>query len=405
MQNSIFMDDFYKNTVKDFPLINKNQNVIYMDSAATTLKPQKVIDAVNDFYCSYTSNVFRGDHLFSERASMNFENTRRLVSSYINALPNEIIFTQNCTDSINLLKNLLNLTKSDVVISSILEHHSNYLPWLMNTNLLTVNIDNDGMINVDEILQKINKNTKLIAFTYVSNVTGNIQPIEDIIKICKENNILSLIDATQAVAHKPIDVKKIDCDFLAFSAHKMLGPSGVGVLYIKDEIIRSLKPFKLGGGMVDQVDRSEVIFKDPPHCFEAGTPAIENVIGFGAAIEYIMQKGIENVSLYLEGLNRYALAKLKNLDFIRFPFIIAEKHIPVFTFLPENGTIDIKYVSKLLSGRKNSIALNAGYQCCQPLYSNFKINGAVRASFYIYNSKKDIDELVNALYDIKKFVE
>lgn len=405
MENNISMDNFYRNTVKDFPLINKNKNIIYMDSAATTLKPQKVVDSICDFYYSYTSNVFRGVHPFSEKASMNFEDTRRLVSSYINALPEEIIFTQNCTDSINLLKNLLNLNKNDIVINSILEHHSNYLPWLKSTTLLTVNIDDNGMIDINEILKKITKNTKLIAITYASNVTGNIQPVEDIIKICKENNILSLIDATQAIAHIQIDVKKIDCDFMAFSAHKMLGPSGVGVLYIKDEIIHSLKPFKFGGGMVNQVIGNEIIVKDPPYCFEAGTPAIENVIAFGESIKYIIQKGIENISLYLKEINQYAFGKLKNLDFINLPFNISDKHIPIFTFLPKNNHIDINYVSRLLSDRKNSIAVNAGYQCCHPLYSNFKINGAIRASLYIYNSKKDIDELINALYDIKKFIQ
>ncbi len=405
MENDISMDDFYRNTVKDFPLINKNKNIIYMDNAATTLKPQKVVDSICDFYYSYTSNVFRGDHPFSEKASMNFENTRRLVSSYINSLPNEIIFTQNCTDSINLIKNLLNLNKNDVVINSILEHHSNYLPWLNSTNLSTVNIDNNGMIDVNEILKKITKNTKLITITYASNVTGNIQPIEDIIKICKENNILSLIDATQAIAHMPIDVKKIDCDFMAFSAHKMLGPSGVGILYIKDELMRSFEPFKLGGGMINQINENKMIFKDPPYCFEAGTPTIENVIAFGESINYIMQKGIKNIYLYLKKLNQYAFDKLKNLEFINLPFNVSNNHIPIFTFLPRNNSIDIKYVSRLLSDREKSIAVNAGYQCCHPLYSHFKINGAIRASLYIYNSKKDVDELINALYDIKKFIE
>ena len=405
MENNISMENFYRSTVKDFPIIDKNQNIIYMDSAATTLKPQQVINSMCDFYYSYTSNVFRGNHQFSEKASINFENTRRLVSLYINSLPNEIIFTQNCTDSINLVKNLLNLNKNDTVINSILEHHSNYLPWLNSTTLLTVNLDENGTIDINEILKKITKNTKLITVTYASNVTGNIQPVEDIIKICKENNILSLIDATQATAHIPIDVKKIDCDFMAFSAHKMLGPSGVGILYIKNELMQSFKPFKLGGGMINQINGNEIIFKDYPYCFEAGTPAIENVIAFGEAIKYIMQKGIKNVYSYLKELNQYAIDKFKNLDFISFPFHMSSRHIPIFTFLPKNEHIDIKYVSRLLSDRKNSIALNAGYQCCHPLYSNFKINGAIRASLYIYNSKKDIDELINALYDIKKFIE
>lgn len=386
------------NITKDFPMLSST-NIVYLDNASTTFKPYKVINSVNEFYSSHTSNAFRGEHQLSEKTNMKIRKVRSLAATNINAAYEEIIFTHNCTDSINMLASMLGLKETDKVLCSILEHHSNLLPWKGKCRVQEIDVK-EGFIDLDLFKEHLTNDVKLAAITLVSNVTGNIQPVQEVIELCKKKNILTLVDASQAIGHIKVDVKELDCDFLVFSAHKMLGPSGVGVLYGKKECLETLKPSRYGGGMVNQITAEKTFYKEIPHCFESGTPAIENIIGFGAALEYIMQIGIENIHNYLDELNIYMFEKLNALDFIKLPFIVSNKHVPIFTFRPHGDVNDIHYIARILSDTYN-IAVNAGYQCCQPLYNSIGVKGGIRTSIYIYNTKKDIDYLIDSLNQIK----
>lgn len=382
---------------KEFPILDNP--LIYFDSASTSLKPQSVIDAFCDYYKNYTSNIHRSTHIFAERAMIAFEGVRESVASFIKADKNQIIFTHNCSDAINLVSELLAIKKEDEIICSILEHHSNYLPWRTKSNVIVVNVTADGLIDLDEIERSITKKTKLIAMTYVSNVTGNIQPVHEIVELAKKYNILTLIDAAQAVGHFAIDVTKLNCDFLVFSAHKMLGPSGIGILYCSNELLNKLPPSRVGGGMINQISKEELQYKKAPYCFEVGTPNIENVIAFGKAIDFFNVHGFNEISHYLEELNLYFIKKLAKVDSVHVPFSIHHNHIPIFTLMPKNNSVDLKYLGRMLSDTY-LIALNVGVQCCQPLYQKQNIPAAMRVSLYLYNTKNEIDVFFDALEDL-----
>ena len=259
-----------KDIRKDFPII-ENNNTIFFDNSSTALKPKVVIDSVNEFYNRYTSNAYRGDYINSEIVSLKIDECRSMVATLINCSESEVIFTMNSTDSINLLSNMLRVNKRDNVICSILEHHSNLLPWINKANVSIVPVDKDGIIDLSELeIELKNKKVKLVSITAVSNVTGNVQPIKDICNLAHKYNSLVMVDACQMVPHLEIDVKKIDCDFMAFSAHKLCGPSGVGILYGKKELLKKCKIAKFGGGMVDKIAHLENIkYKEIPYCFEA----------------------------------------------------------------------------------------------------------------------------------------
>lgn len=383
-----------------FPLLRNSKNLIYFDNSGTTLKPQKVLDAITEVYNQYTSNVFRGEHRMAERASIALEEVRSKAAEFIGANYDEIIFTSNATDSINKVSIMMGINKTDKIMASILEHHSNYLPWTLKGECILVDIDEKGIINLEHIRKLLKKKIRLAAVTMASNVTGNIQPVKEIVKLCHEYGTCVLVDATQMVAHKKINVKDLDCDYLVFSAHKMFGPSGVGVLYAKSEILEQLSPCVYGGGMVNQVNQEGITFKEVPYCFEAGTPPIENIIGFGAAIDFIREVGMEQIAKYENELNDYAKEQLEQLDMLEIPFMICDEHVPVFTFILKNKRIDIKYFSRILSDTYN-IAVNAGYQCAQPLYKKNNIQGAIRISLCFYNTKQDIDYFIKAMQDMK----
>lgn len=272
-----------------FPIINyfEKKHIIYADSAATTLKLKTVIDSVSNFYSFETSNVFRGLHLLAETATEKVEMSRDIVAAFIGANSSEIVFTSGATESINIVANGIEYEDDSEIIVSILEHHSNYLPWIEKAKVISLEIDEYGYIDIEQLRDNITCKTKLIAVTYISNVTGNIQPIKNIIDIAHQNGINVLVDATQAISHIPIDVKEIDCDYLVFSSHKIFGPSGVGVLYCKDSLLDKLNILKFGGGMVNRIySNRNIIYKDPPYSFEAGTPNIEGIIGLGASLDF-----------------------------------------------------------------------------------------------------------------------
>lgn len=387
----------------DFPILtnadHKNK-FIYMDSASTTLKPQLVVEAVNLFYTKYTANIARASHFLSEELFILFEDTRESISSFINAKKDEIVFTHNCTDSINLVANGLSLEKTDEVIISVLEHHSNYLPWHKYATVKTVGHDSNGLIDLNILQDQITNNTKLISIAYISNVTGNIQPVKEIAKIAKEKNILFLIDAAQAVGHIPVDVYDIDCDFMAFSAHKMLGPSGVGILYGKSEALEKLKAFRYGGGMVNKITANATSYMPSPLKFEAGTPNIEGILGLGAAVNYLNFIGMDNITIHLNKLESYCRSQMEKTELINFPFELANDHVPIFSFRPKSSKSSLEYISNVLSD-VHGIAIREGFQCAQPFYMAKNINGTIRVSLYLYNSFEEIDLLINALHEMK----
>ena len=393
-----------KNLKEDFYMkesSNNGKKLVYFDNASTTFKPKQTIEAINDYYKNYTSNVYREDYLNSEKSSIKVDECREYVSLLLNSLPEEIIFTHNCSDSLNLVCNMIDLKKDDVVICSDIEHHSNYLPWRNKCNLKVVKTDEFGSLDLTDLETKLKEySPKIVSITAVSNITGNIQPIKEICELAHKYNCLAVIDGCQYIPHNMIDVRDVDCDFLAFSAHKMLGPTGVGILYGKMEVLKKCRIVKFGGGMVDKITEDNIRYKEIPDCFECGTPAIEGIIGFSASLRYLLNIGYEEIEKYMKELDTYMYNKLKELNNIELIFPISKKHIPIFTFNFKNKNLDIHYVAKVLSDSYN-IAVSAGYQCNQPLYSKVGAKGGIRASLYIYNTKEEIDYFINKIREIK----
>lgn len=385
---------------KDFPMLESN--IIYFDNSSTSLKSYSVLESITGFYTKYTSNAYRGSYINSEYISLKIDETRELVATMLNCSPREVIFTSNCTDSINQLVRMLNINKRTKVICSLLEHHSNYLPWLNNANILTVNLNDDGTIDLIELEKLLKENkVKLVSITALSNVTGNVQPIKEICQIVHKYKALVNLDCCQFAPHYKINVKDIDCDFLTLSAHKMCGPSGLGVIYGKKDLLLKCKKVKYGGGMVDRIiDNEDIRYKEIPYCFEAGTPAIENILGFASAIRYYLSYGYDNITKRNKELNDYFYKKIlasKNIELI---FPISKKHAPIFTFKLKNKDLNLNYVAKILSDSAN-ICVSSGYQCCQPLYNSMKEKGGIRVSLQFYNTEEEIDYFFNIIDNLK----
>jgi len=386
----------------DFPILKQNKKMIYFDNASTALKPISVIENINDYYTKYTANAYRGDYINSEIVSLKIDDCRSLISTMLSCSDREIIFTMNCTDSINLISGMLNINKRNKVICSSLEHHSNYLPWAEKSNLIVIECNEDGIIDLQQLEEQLKKNKiKLVSITAVSNVTGNIQPIKQICSLAHKYNAFVLIDCCQYIPHKDLNVKDIDCDFIVFSGHKVFGPAGVGVIYGKKEILEKCKKIKFGGGMVDKiVDNSNIRYKEIPYCFEAGTPPIENIIGLSSSIKYILSIGYSKIGEINKYLNNYFCEKLSRSKNIELIFPIANEHIPIFTLKLKNKELNIHYIAKMLSDSHN-IFVSAGYQCCQPLYSKYGEKGGLRVSLQFYNTKEEIDYFFDVIDNLK----
>lgn len=376
---------------KDFPQLKRKINggrIMYLDSTATSLKPQSVIDKMNDYYTKYTANVFRGIYTTSEEATAEYENVREKVARFIHAKPDEIIFTRNTTESINLVAWAL---RPQHVVASIMEHHSNFVPW-QQLGKLTVWYPEKPIDTV------VTKKTEIFAITAVSNVLGTIVPVKKIVRTVKRLNkkCLVLIDAAQAVPHMPIDVTDWRADFVAFSGHKMLGPTGVGVLWGRRELLNQMKPFNYGGEMISEVYVDRTVFKEPPHKFEAGTPDIAGVIGLGAAIDYLTKLGMENVREHEKEIVLYAMKKLGNMKGLTI--YGPKQRAGVIAFTLKN--IHPHDIAQLLN--EDNIFVRAGNHCAMPLHEHLGIPATARASFYIYTTKEDIDALVMGLQKIQK---
>ena len=398
----------------DFPIL-ANKNIAYLDSAATTQKPIQVINAINDFYNNYNANPHRGAYSLSIEATEIYENTRAKVAKFINAkYPEEIIFSKNATESLNLLAysyGMNNLSKDDEIVLSIMEHHSNLVPWqkvskITNSKLNYMYINDEFEISDEEIDNKITSKTKVVGITHVSNVLGTVNNVEKIIKRAHKVGAIVILDASQSIPHFKIDVQKLDADFVAFSGHKMLAPLGIGVLYGKRELLNKMSPFLMGGDMIEYVYEQETTFAPLPNKFEAGTQNVEGVIGLGAAIDYIEELGYDNIQKIDKELIAYGSKKLKELDYIELYMTPNMKnHSGVISFNIKG--IHPHDVASILDS--NGVCIRSGNHCAQPLMRYLGIDSTCRASFYFYNTKEDVDRLIEGLnkaYNMfKKYVK
>ena len=387
---------------KDFPLL-ENENITYLDSGATTQKPIQVIKAVEEFYQKYNANPHRGAYSLSVEATEQYENTRTKIAKFINAKHREeIIFSKNATESLNLIAysyGLDNLKKDDEVVISIMEHHSNLVPWQKmikqtGSKLNYMYINENYEITDEEIENKITDKTKIVGITHVSNVLGTINNVKKIIKYAHKKGAVVIVDASQSIPHMKIDVQDLDADFLVFSGHKMLAPLGIGVLYGKREILNKMTPFLMGGDMIEYVYEQETTFAPLPNKFEAGTQNVEGVIGLGAAIDYIENLGYDKIQEIEHEVISYARQELSKLDYLTlYTTPNKENHSSVISFNIKG--IHPHDVASILDSE--GVCVRSGNHCAQPLMRFLGIDSTCRASFYIYNTKEDVDKLVKAL--------
>ena len=392
---------------EDFPILSRrvrnNKPLVYLDNAATTQKPRQVIEAINDYYMRYNANVHRAVYQIAEEATAAYEGAREKVARFVNADIEEIIFVRNATEAINLIAYAWgreNVGKDDRVVITEFEHHSNIVPWQLltqekNAKLEYIRINDDGLLILDDLYDALEKNNvKLVSVSHTSNVLGTIAPVDEIVKACHAKNVPVLIDGAQSVPHMPVDVKALDCDFMAFSAHKMLGPTGVGVLYAKKEYLEKMRPFIGGGDMIKEVHKYETRWNDLPWKYEAGTPNIADVIGYGVAIDYLSNIGMDNVRAHEKELTRYALDRITGVKGVHvYGTLDVEKRGGVFSF--NFGDIHPHDLSTIVD--EDGIAIRSGHHCAQPLMERLGVAATSRASFYIYNTKEEVDALINSL--------
>ena len=399
---------------KDFPALERlihGERLIYLDNAATTQKPWSVIDALVDYYEHKNANVHRGLHTLAEEATEAFENARRKVGVFIGGVkPEEIIYTRNATEAINLVAyswGRKNIGEGDRIVLTEMEHHANLVPWLMlakdvGAELKYIPIDVEGLLDLNDAEKIITPNTKLVAVTQMSNVLGTINPVGELTKIAHNQGAVILVDGAQSAPHIPVDVKMMDADFFAFSAHKMLGPTGLGFLYGKESILDDMPPFIYGGEMINEVRFDYADWNSLPYKFEAGTPNIAGAVAFVPALDYLNNLGMENVRKHEADITLYALKKLSELEFIK---IFGPKDVKLrggaVSFVDIN--IHPHDLATFLDTR--GIAVRAGHHCAQPLMRRLGVSSTVRASFYIYNTTEEVDKLIEALIDARRYFD
>ncbi|PUZ26269.1 cysteine desulfurase CsdA [Chitinophaga parva] len=386
---------------QDFPILRQTvygKPLVYFDSAATTQKPTAVLQTLQDYYTGYNSNVHRGVHHLSQVATEAYEEARRIIARYINAAQShEVIFTKGTTDSINLVANVVGrklVRKGDSVVISAIEHHSNIVPWQImceerEASLRVIPVSDKGELDMDAYEKLLDDSVKIVACTYVSNTLGTVNPVQDIIRLAHAKGIPVLLDGAQAIQHMAVDVQALDVDFLAFSGHKLYGPTGIGVLYGKSEWLDKLPPYQGGGDMIKTVTFAKTTYNELPYKFEAGTPDISGGIGLGAAVKYVESIGVANIGAWEHELMQYGLEKLGEVEGIRF-IGQAKNRAGAISFLVKD--IHPYDLGELLD--KQGIAVRTGHHCTEPIMDFFKIPGTVRASFGLYNTKAEIDTLV-----------
>lgn len=397
----------------DFPLFRRQirgKPIVYLDSTASSLKPQKVLDAINEYYTQYSVNIFRGVYTLSEEATIQYEKVREKVAAFIGAKnSSEIIFVRNATEAINLVMSSWgrkNIDEKSEIVATRMEHHANIVVWQelakeKGAKLSFIPFDTEGYLDLSQIEKLITKKTKLLALTSVSNVLGTINPVKEIIKKAKKINpeIKVLVDGAQTVPHMEVNMEDLGCDFFAFSGHKMLGPTGIGVLWGKYDLLDAIPPYQFGGEMIQAVYLEKTTFKNPPYKFEAGTPHIAGVIGLGAAIDYISQLGMKNVRLHEKELVEYGIAKLQEVERVTiYGPLNSEKKAGIIAFTVKG--IHAHDVAQVLNN--DNICIRSGHHCAMPLHLVLKLTATCRASFYIYNTKEDIDILIKGLLTVQK---
>lgn len=393
---------------RDFPILQRRvkggNKLIYLDNAATTQKPRAVIDSISNYYLNYNSNIHRAVHQLAEEATFAYEEVRQKVAKLINARSaDEIIFTRNATESINLVANSWarqHLRKRNKVLITEIEHHSNIVPWQLVTGEVGASLDylgvrDEGQIDMNDFAHKVHDSSlKLISISQMSNVLGTILPVKEMTKLAHEKNVPVMIDAAQSVPHMKVDVQDLDCDFMAFSAHKMLGPTGVGILFGKREILEEMPPFIGGGDMIKEVHKQKTSFNDLPYKFEAGTPNIADVIGFGAAIDYLNDLGFERIREHEIQITEYALERMKEIKGITiYGLKDMNERGAVISF--NLGDIHPHDLATILNDF--GIAMRSGHHCAQVLMERLDVSATSRVSFYIYNSKDEVNILIDAL--------
>lgn len=392
-----------------FPILNQKVNghpLVYLDSAATSQKPVQVIEAVDRYYREYNSNVHRGVHTLGTLATDGYEGAREKVRTFINAKETaEVIFTRGTTTSLNFVaqgyaRNVIG--EGDEIVITEVEHHSNFIPWqqvakVTGATLKFIPLAEDGTITVEAAEQTITPNTKLVAMGYVSNVLGSINPVKEVAQIVHRHGGVMVVDGAQAAPHLKVDVQELDCDFFAFSGHKMAGPTGIGVLYGKRQLLEKMEPVEFGGEMIDFVDLYDSTWKELPWKFEGGTPIIAGAIGLGAAIDFVESIGMDTIRDHEQKLVRYAMDQLRSIEGLTIFGPEERSGLVTFT-MKEAHPHDIATVLDT-----EGIAIRAGHHCCQPLMKWLKVSSTARASFYLYNTEEDIDALITALIKTKEY--
>ncbi|MBG16705.1 MAG: cysteine desulfurase CsdA [Crocinitomicaceae bacterium] len=405
------MNELIDKVRNDFPTLSTTVNgkpLIYFDNGATSQKPSVVIDAVSNYYRFSNSNVHRGVHYLSQQATQQYEQSRDIIQEFIGAENREeIVFTKGTTDAINIVAfSWANkyVQKGDEILITTMEHHSNIVPWQMvcekkQANLVVADVNSVGEIQMDDLKRKIGNKTKLISITHVSNTLGTINPVKEIIELARVNNIPVLLDAAQSVPHISLDVKELDCDFLAFSGHKLFGPTGIGVLYAKRKWLEEMDPYQGGGDMIKEVTFKKTTYNSPPHKFEAGTPNIAGVIGLATAIKYVQNIGFSFIEKQEKQLLEYATNEMLKVDGLKIIGCSANKAGVISFLIKDIHPFDL---GTLLD--QQGIAIRTGHHCTQPLMDYYKIPGTARASFSFYNTIKEIDEFVLALQKAKQML-
>ena len=390
------------NIKNDFPLL-QNRDIAYLDSGATSQKPQAVIDAIENFYKNYNANPHRGAYTLSQEATEIYEDTRTKIAKFINAKHREeIIFSKNATESLNLIAysyGLEKIQKDDEIVISIMEHHSNLVPWqkvakTKGAKLNYMYINDNFELSDEEIENKITDKTKIVGITHVSNVLGTINNVEKIIKYAHKKGAIVVLDASQSIPHMKIDVQALDADFVVFSGHKMLAPLGIGILYGKREILNNISPFLMGGDMIEYVYEQDTTFASLPNKFEAGTQNVEGVVGLGSAIDYIEKIGYDAIQEKEHEILKYAREELRKLDFLDLYLTNTDEHHSSVISFNIKG-VHPHDVASILDSEK--VCVRSGNHCAQPLMRYLGIDSTCRASFAFYNTKEDVDKLVNAL--------
>lgn len=394
-----------KKLKRDFPIFKNNKNLIYFDSASTSQKPKQVIDAIKEFYETSNANIHRGVYKLSQKATEKYGESKKTVAEFINADHDEIIFTRSTTEAINLLSytlpSILPKGKNEIVLTEM-EHHSNLVPWQQlakrnKMNLKFIKMKNDFTLDMEDAKRKITNKTAILSIVHVSNSLGTINPVRKIIRIARKKNVLTIVDAAQSVGHIKVDVKDLDCDFLAFSGHKILGPLGIGVLYGKRDLLEKLNPFNFGGDMIKFVSFESAEWNTIPERFEAGTQNIAGAAGLEEAIKYLKKIKIINIEKYEKELIKYLLKKIEKI-----------KNIEIYNSI-KNTTGILSFNIKGIHSHDvaslfddYNIAIRAGHHCTMPLMKKLKVSGTARVSFYFYNTKEDIDKFMKALKEIIK---